>query len=82
MEPLELLHLARTSKDFRFLLMSRQSALLWQGARQNIEGLPDCPPFLSEPEFANLLFGTSCHVCLLVLEVEDVHSLTRHLRCA
>ncbi len=79
MEPLDLLHLARTSKDFRSLLMSRESALLWQGARQNIEGLPDCPTFLSEPAFANLVFDTSCYVCTGAFHCE-AYVLTRFVR--
>ncbi|OBZ75564.1 hypothetical protein A0H81_04660 [Grifola frondosa] len=60
----DLLHLARTSKDTRVILMNRSSAYIWKAARQNIEGLPQCPPFLSEPAYANLLFSPHCHNCL------------------
>ena len=63
MEPLDLLNLARTSKDFRHLLMSKSSAAFWKAARKNVDGLPDCPPFMSEPAYANLLFCAFCHVC-------------------
>lgn len=62
MHPRDLLNLARTSKPLRALLMSRQSAPFWKAARQLVEGLPDCPPYLSEPEYANLAFFSHCHV--------------------
>lgn len=37
---------------------------MWKAARENIEGLPDCPPHLSEPAYANLAFFPNCHVCI------------------
>ncbi|KAI0355612.1 hypothetical protein OH77DRAFT_1454044 [Trametes cingulata] len=64
MHPRDLLNLARTSKDFRSFLMSRNAAPFWKAARQQVDGLPDCPSFLSEPQYANLLFFTHCHNCL------------------
>lgn len=64
LDPRDLLNLARTSRDFRDLLMRRSSALSWKIARQNVEGLPACPPFLSEPAYANLVFFKYCHNCL------------------
>ncbi|KAI0744138.1 hypothetical protein C8Q80DRAFT_1185250 [Daedaleopsis nitida] len=64
MHPRDLLSLARTSKDFRALLMSRNSMSLWKAARQQVPGLPDCPSYLSEPAHANLAFFTHCHRCL------------------
>ncbi|KAJ3489820.1 hypothetical protein NLI96_g1862 [Meripilus lineatus] len=63
LNPIDMLQLSRSSRDFRGLLMDRKSAFLWQAARQNIEGLPDCPTFLSEPEYANLVFDTTCFIC-------------------
>lgn len=60
--PMDLLNLARTSKPFRTLLMSRNSASLWKASRQLVDGLPDCPVHLSEPAYANLVFSTHCHV--------------------
>lgn len=62
MHPRDLLNLARTSKDFRALLMSRDSALFWKAAREQVPGLPECPAFLSEPQYANLLFSSFCNV--------------------
>ncbi|OJT01676.1 hypothetical protein TRAPUB_7878 [Trametes pubescens] len=64
MHPRDLLNLARTSKSFRAFLTSRTSAPFWKAARKQVEGLPDCPPFLSEPQYANLLFFSHCHICL------------------
>ncbi|KAI0784953.1 hypothetical protein C8Q75DRAFT_776872 [Abortiporus biennis] len=64
MKPMDLLNLARTSKDFRALLMSRSSGPFWRSARSNLAGLPDCPTFLSEPAYANLVFTSHCHRCL------------------
>lgn len=43
--------------------MSRSSASTWKEARENEPGLPDCPPDLSEPQYANLCFGKYCMVC-------------------
>lgn len=59
---MDLLNLARTNKDYRRILMNSNSASVWKAARQHIEGLPECPPFLSEPAFANLAFDHHCHV--------------------
>lgn len=63
MTPVDLLNLSRTSKPFRTLLISRESVPLWKASRKNVPGLPDCPPFLSEPAYANLCFDSHCHVC-------------------
>ncbi|KAG8219345.1 hypothetical protein J3R82DRAFT_228 [Butyriboletus roseoflavus] len=62
--PLDVLRLARTTKQFRRLLMHRSSVSIWIAARKNVSDLPDCPPYMSEPQFANLVFDTHCHECL------------------
>ncbi|KAI1795639.1 hypothetical protein LXA43DRAFT_991437 [Ganoderma leucocontextum] len=64
LHPRDLLNLARATREFRALLMGRQSARFWREARQQVEGLPDPPSYLSEPAYANLLFSTHCHICL------------------
>ncbi|KAI1795932.1 hypothetical protein LXA43DRAFT_970337 [Ganoderma leucocontextum] len=64
MHPRDLLSLARTTRDFRTFLFSRSSAPFWKSARKNAEGLPDCPQYLSEPAYANLMFFAHCHNCL------------------
>ena len=60
--PGDLVSLSRSTKSFRQLLMRRSSITIWQAARRNVPDLPDCPPELSEPAYANLLFTTNCHV--------------------
>ena len=63
LEPLDLLHLARTNKTFRLMLMSKRVARLsWVQARANVIGVPQCPEDFSEPAFADLLFDDYCHV--------------------
>ncbi|KAL4252492.1 hypothetical protein ABKN59_002773 [Abortiporus biennis] len=64
MHPMDLLNLARTTREFRALLMSRSSSSFWKASRVNVDGLPDCPSFLSEPQYANLVFSAHCHECL------------------
>ncbi|KAK2464756.1 hypothetical protein APHAL10511_003174 [Amanita phalloides] len=58
----ELLKLSRTSKAFRRVLMSSSSVTVWKVARENI-GLPECPPDMIEPRWANLAFSPHCHYC-------------------
>ncbi|KAI6136164.1 hypothetical protein F5141DRAFT_1059395 [Pisolithus sp. B1] len=64
LNPLDVLRLARTTKEFRRVLMHRSSRCIWIAARNNLPDLPDCPPYMSEPQFANLVFDTHCHECL------------------
>ncbi|TBU45773.1 hypothetical protein BD309DRAFT_955381 [Dichomitus squalens] len=64
MYPRDLLNLARTTRSFRTLLTSRRSTSFWTEAREQIEGLPKPPYYLSEPAYANLLFFPHCHNCL------------------
>ncbi|KAI0784929.1 hypothetical protein C8Q75DRAFT_809482 [Abortiporus biennis] len=64
LHPLDLLRLARTSKDLRALLMSKTSLPLWKAARKSVKDLPDCPSFLSEPAYADLAFDGHCYHCL------------------
>jgi hypothetical protein len=64
---MDLLNLARTTKDLRRILMSRASKSVWKEAFSNVSpaGLPDCPPDLNEPQYAELAFGRNCTVRLL-----------------
>jgi len=56
---MDLVNLARTSKDLRRFLMSRKNILVWIVARQNSGAtkVPDPPEDMSEPSWALLLFG-------------------------
>ncbi|KAH8833297.1 hypothetical protein DL96DRAFT_1811799 [Flagelloscypha sp. PMI_526] len=62
----DLLNLIRTTKALRALLLDRFGAAgAWKCARANyFPALPHCPDDMSEPEYANLLFDTHCHVCM------------------
>ncbi|KAG9226924.1 hypothetical protein CCMSSC00406_0003403 [Pleurotus cornucopiae] len=64
LDPLDLLRMARTTKDLRSVLMNRSALSVWKSARANIPFLLDCPEGVSEPAFANFMFTTNCHVCL------------------
>ncbi|CDO73568.1 hypothetical protein BN946_scf185014.g38 [Trametes cinnabarina] len=64
MHPHDLLHLARTTKALRNVLMRRSAITVWRNALGNVEDLPPCPPDLTEPAYANLLFEPHCHFCL------------------
>ncbi|OCH84805.1 hypothetical protein OBBRIDRAFT_829261 [Obba rivulosa] len=60
--PGDLINLIRTSKDLRRLLLRRSSEFIWKAAHGNV-GLPECPPGLSEPALANLVYSPHCHIC-------------------
>ncbi|KAK7436189.1 hypothetical protein VKT23_019265 [Stygiomarasmius scandens] len=62
LEPLDILRLARTSRDLRSFLMIRERSSIWRTARSNV-GLPSPPDSMSEPAFANLVFDGYCHKC-------------------
>ncbi|KAF8602617.1 hypothetical protein BDV93DRAFT_443881, partial [Ceratobasidium sp. AG-I] len=59
----ELLFFARTTKHFRKVLMKRSSACIWRRALEDLEGLPQCPPTMAEPQFIALVFTEDCSVC-------------------
>ncbi|KAK0451974.1 uncharacterized protein EV420DRAFT_1559499 [Desarmillaria tabescens] len=64
LEPRDLLHLCRTNKFLRSVLLDRNSLDVWRRARQSLEDLPDLPVDLSEPRYASLLFDKYCQFCL------------------
>ncbi|KAI0660261.1 hypothetical protein C8Q70DRAFT_913949 [Cubamyces menziesii] len=63
LHPLDLLHLVRTSKGVRSLLLSRRNRSVWTASLSSVEGLPACPPDMSEPAYSALLFGRTCNLC-------------------
>ncbi|TFK25813.1 hypothetical protein FA15DRAFT_668141 [Coprinopsis marcescibilis] len=63
LRPLDLLHLARTNKELRRILMRRSSLSVWMKARSSMRYLPDCPFDLSEPQYASLMFEHVCQYC-------------------
>ncbi|TFK86169.1 hypothetical protein K466DRAFT_493293 [Polyporus arcularius HHB13444] len=62
LQPLGLLHLARTTKALRKFLMTRSASAIWRCARENVPGLPDCPKDMVEPSYANFMFEPHCQV--------------------
>ncbi|EUC57213.1 F-box-like protein [Rhizoctonia solani AG-3 Rhs1AP] len=61
--PADLISLSRCNKSLRNLLMNRSSKHIWTSAMENVEGLPPCPPEMSEPYYARLLFLPDCTIC-------------------
>ena len=41
LRPLDILHLARTTKEFRQILLHKSSISVWKAARANVPDLPD-----------------------------------------
>ncbi|KAK0226921.1 hypothetical protein EDD85DRAFT_940311 [Armillaria nabsnona] len=64
LEPRDLLHLCRTNKFLRSILLDRNSLSIWRDARQSLKDLPDLPEDLSEPRYASLLFDKYCQTLL------------------
>ncbi|PBL01868.1 hypothetical protein ARMGADRAFT_953994 [Armillaria gallica] len=64
LDPHDLLHLCRTSKSLRAILLDRSALSVWKSARRNLENLPNIPDGLSEPQYASLLFDKYCQLCL------------------
>uniref|UniRef100_D8PTX5 F-box domain-containing protein n=1 Tax=Schizophyllum commune (strain H4-8 / FGSC 9210) TaxID=578458 RepID=D8PTX5_SCHCM len=64
LHPSDLLHLARTTKAFRSLLMNRSSAWLWKdGYAAYADDLPPIPGDLTIPQFMSLAYDRICHFC-------------------
>ncbi|KAG6840740.1 hypothetical protein C0991_004649 [Blastosporella zonata] len=63
LHPLDILHLTRTTKDLRQLLLGRSGRLIWKAAFKNVPKLPQCPAEMTLPAWANLVFDLHCHEC-------------------
>ncbi|KAI0073929.1 hypothetical protein K474DRAFT_1602437, partial [Panus rudis PR-1116 ss-1] len=62
----DLLNLSRVSKDFRAFLLNRtKAATVWRIGRENIEGMPEPPPTMSDPYVAHMLVDSFCQVRLM-----------------
>ena len=64
LEPLDMLTLARLSKEFRGLFMSLSSLSIWRRVLKETPDLPPCPQELCEPQYASLMFDKHCMVSL------------------
>ncbi|KAI0327467.1 hypothetical protein GY45DRAFT_1308667 [Cubamyces sp. BRFM 1775] len=63
LHPLDLLHVSRTSKYLRSIVISRKCKFLWTASLSKIDGLPPCPAGMSEPSYVALVFGHLCMLC-------------------
>lgn len=61
--PRDILSLSRVTKEFRAMLMSRNTQFVWRRVLRGVPGLPDCPPDLTEPQYASLVFEQLCWAC-------------------
>ncbi|EIN06540.1 hypothetical protein PUNSTDRAFT_136395 [Punctularia strigosozonata HHB-11173 SS5] len=77
LQPLDVLHLSWTSKDFHSLLMRRSSVFIWRAAFANVPDLPDLPPDMTEPQYARLAFAPLCSFC----NSPGVRKIEWRLRC-
>ncbi|KAJ7170227.1 hypothetical protein C8R46DRAFT_1091609 [Mycena filopes] len=71
LQPLDLLRLSRTSKEFRNLLIHRSSITVWRSSLSNVPGLPPCPPGMNEPQWISLVFDATCQVCQKIARKVD-----------
>ncbi|KAJ6609339.1 hypothetical protein B0H10DRAFT_479554 [Mycena sp. CBHHK59/15] len=62
--PLDILHLARTTKDLRRVLLHKSAISIWKASLRQALGFPECPPDMSEPAWVNLAYSPHCHNCL------------------
>ncbi|KZV66901.1 hypothetical protein PENSPDRAFT_688594 [Peniophora sp. CONT] len=65
LDPGDLIHIARTTKSFRRLLLaSNQFSYLWRASWARMEGYPTCPEGFPLLTWINLLFGGPyCQTC-------------------
>ncbi|TFK25774.1 hypothetical protein FA15DRAFT_638748 [Coprinopsis marcescibilis] len=61
LEPLDLLHLIRTCKTFKDVLLRKSSVSVWENSCSKL-AFPSCPEDLQLPQFADLLVGDLCTV--------------------
>ncbi|BGP20172.1 hypothetical protein JCM10213_000743 [Rhodosporidiobolus nylandii] len=62
LDPLDLLHLSRSSRQFRSVFLRPSSASLWRKARRNV-ALPDLEFSMAEPAYASLMLEKYCMAC-------------------
>ncbi|KAF8215809.1 hypothetical protein K438DRAFT_1560328, partial [Mycena galopus ATCC 62051] len=62
--PLDILHLARTTKGFRSILMHRSAVSIWKASLGQVCGLPEKPDDMSHPAWVNLAYSAHCHNCV------------------
>lgn len=63
LQPLDLLHMARSCRSLREFFMSRKSEQFWKAAAKNMDDLPSPPEGLSWPAYTAVMFSAVCHNC-------------------
>ncbi|KAG6848641.1 hypothetical protein H0H93_015295 [Arthromyces matolae] len=59
----DILHLSRTCKALRRLLMTKEAEYVWKQARNNLDDFPECiPDDLNEVQLAAIVFDGLCDV--------------------
>lgn len=71
LHPLDFYHLARTTKQFRALVISRKFAWLWNLVFERNPSIPPCPPDLSAPKWVDLMFSP------LICDVGEFYPLSK-----
>ncbi|KDQ60883.1 hypothetical protein JAAARDRAFT_31885 [Jaapia argillacea MUCL 33604] len=61
--PYDLLRLSRATKALRDILLRPSAKSIWIDAFAGVQGLPPCPPDLTEPQYAHLAFDIFCDFC-------------------
>lgn len=68
--PMDILNLARTTKEFRRVILHKNATSLWKTVWTNPDlddDTPPCPEDVSLPSWTNLLFSAHCHVRIHVV---------------
>ncbi|KLO04422.1 hypothetical protein SCHPADRAFT_1003308 [Schizopora paradoxa] len=80
LSPEDLLRLARTSRLWRCILMSKTSKFIWEGAFAELK-MPKCPADMNEPQIVDLLFGKGCTSCLAPRTCKETFFVFRARLC-
>ncbi|KAI0730850.1 hypothetical protein C8Q76DRAFT_792978 [Earliella scabrosa] len=63
LHPRDLLNLVFTCRKFRTFFLHRTNEPLWKAVCANVGDLPTCPPFMSEPAYITVMYGSHCQNC-------------------
>ena len=69
LHPLDLVHLSFTNKLMRLVICNRSVRSVWKASLAAVPSLPECPLWMSEPQYANLVFGKACTVSMTSLQL-------------